>query len=41
MNRLRIGVIGAGLWGGNHAHTFNVLPETDLVASAILMRAGR
>src|ERR1044072_9060220 len=31
MNRLRMGVIGAGLWGGNHAHTFNVLPETELV----------
>lgn len=31
MNKLRMGVIGAGLWGGNHAHTFNVLPETELV----------
>ncbi|MBX5013688.1 Gfo/Idh/MocA family oxidoreductase [Rhizobium lentis] len=31
MSKLRMGVIGAGLWGGNHAHTFNVLPETELV----------
>ncbi|AGB73430.1 MULTISPECIES: Gfo/Idh/MocA family protein [Rhizobium] len=31
MSKLRIGVIGAGLWGNNHAHTFNVLPETELV----------
>ncbi|UWU25698.1 Gfo/Idh/MocA family oxidoreductase (plasmid) [Rhizobium sp. CB3060] len=30
MSKLRIGVIGAGLWGNNHAHTFNVLPETEL-----------
>lgn len=32
MTKLRMGVIGAGLWGTNHAHTFNVLPETELVA---------
>lgn len=31
MSKLRMGVIGAGLWGNNHAHTFNVLPETELV----------
>lgn len=31
MSRLRMGVIGAGLWGNNHAHTFNVLSETELV----------
>ncbi|MFC3075922.1 Gfo/Idh/MocA family protein [Shinella pollutisoli] len=31
MTKLRMGVIGAGLWGNNHAHTFNVLPETELV----------
>jgi predicted dehydrogenase len=27
-----MGVIGAGLWGNNHAHAFTVLPETELVA---------
>jgi predicted dehydrogenase len=27
-----MGIIGAGLWGNNHAHTFNVLPETEVVA---------
>jgi predicted dehydrogenase len=26
-----MGVIGAGLWGSNHAHTFKVLPDTELV----------
>jgi predicted dehydrogenase len=31
MTKLRMGVIGAGLWGANHAHTFSVLPETELV----------
>ncbi|WP_413737891.1 Gfo/Idh/MocA family protein [Sodalis sp. RH21] len=32
MSKLRVGVVGAGLWGSNHAHAFNVLPETELVA---------
>jgi predicted dehydrogenase len=32
MTKLRMGVIGAGLWGNNHAHTFNILPETELMA---------
>ena len=32
MTKLRMGVVGAGLWGSNHAHAFNVLPETELVA---------
>jgi predicted dehydrogenase len=32
MDKLRIGVIGAGLWGGNHARVFTTLPETELVA---------
>jgi predicted dehydrogenase len=31
MTKLRMGVIGAGLWGNNHAHTFSVLPDTELV----------
>ncbi|RUX07038.1 Gfo/Idh/MocA family oxidoreductase [Mesorhizobium sp. M8A.F.Ca.ET.059.01.1.1] len=31
MSKLRMGVIGAGLWGNNHAHTFQVLPETELI----------
>lgn len=32
MQRLRMGVVGAGLWGANHAHVFTTLPETELVA---------
>ncbi|GGE15041.1 dehydrogenase [Aureimonas endophytica] len=32
MSKLRMGVVGAGLWGANHAHAFNTLPETELVA---------
>lgn len=32
MDRLRVGVIGAGLWGANHARVFATLPETELVA---------
>lgn len=32
MQQLRMGVIGAGLWGHNHARVFNVLSETELVA---------
>lgn len=32
MDKLRIGVIGAGLWGGNHARVFTTLAETELVA---------
>jgi len=27
-----MGVVGAGLWGANHAHVFTTLPETELVA---------
>lgn len=32
MTTLRMGVIGAGLWGANHARVFTTLPETELVA---------
>ena len=32
MDRLRVGVIGAGLWGSNHARVFATLPDTELVA---------
>ncbi len=32
MTKLRMGVVGAGLWGTNHARAFNTLPETELVA---------
>jgi len=32
MDKLRMGVVGAGLWGGNHARVFTSLPETELVA---------
>lgn len=32
MSSLRMGIIGAGLWGGNHARVFTTLPETELVA---------
>ena len=47
MDKLRMGVIGAGLWGANHARVFTTLPETELVAvcdtdpaRAEAMRAG-
>lgn len=30
--KLGIGIVGAGLWGANHARVFNILPQTDLVA---------
>lgn len=32
MTKLRMGVVGAGLWGANHARVFGALPETELVA---------
>lgn len=32
MSTLHMGIIGAGLWGGNHARVFTTLPETELVA---------
>jgi predicted dehydrogenase len=32
MRTLKIGIIGAGLWGANHAHVFKVLPQTEVVA---------
>lgn len=40
MQRLRMGVIGAGLWGSNHARVFSVLPEAELIAVCDL-DAGR
>ena len=47
MQKLRMGIVGAGLWGANHARVFNVLPETELVAvcdiseaRAATMKAG-
>jgi predicted dehydrogenase len=32
MKTLKIGIVGAGLWGANHARVFRVLPQTDVVA---------
>ena len=32
MRTLKVGVVGAGLWGSNHARVFNALPQTELVA---------
>ena len=32
MEPLRVGVIGAGLWGAQHAHVFTRLPRTELAA---------
>jgi len=32
MAKLRVGVVGAGLWGANHVRAFRTLPETELVA---------
>lgn len=31
-NRLKVGIIGSGIWGGQHAHVFSTLPNTELVA---------
>ena len=31
-DQLRIGVIGAGLWGSQHTHVFSTLAQTELVA---------
>jgi len=32
MTKLRVGVVGAGVWGANHVRAFRTLPETDLIA---------
>jgi predicted dehydrogenase len=32
MDRLRVGVVGAGLWGSNHARVFGTLERTELAA---------
>jgi len=32
MRRLKVGVVGGGLWGANHARVFDALPQTELVA---------
>jgi predicted dehydrogenase len=29
---LKVGIVGAGLWGANHARVFGVLPQTEVVA---------
>ena len=31
-DRLRVGVIGAGIWGRHHAHVFAALPQCELAA---------
>jgi predicted dehydrogenase len=32
MRTLKIGIVGAGLWGANHARVFKILPQTEVVA---------
>jgi predicted dehydrogenase len=32
MRTLKVGIVGAGLWGANHARVFNVLSQTEVVA---------
>lgn len=32
VRKLKVGIIGAGTWGANHAKVFNALPQTELVA---------
>lgn len=32
MRKLKVGIIGAGIWGANHAKVFNTLPQASLVA---------
>src|SRR5512134_601196 len=41
MNRVRVGVIGAGAWGKNHVRTLGSLPETELAAVCDLDPAVR
>jgi predicted dehydrogenase len=35
---LKVAVIGAGIWGGQHAYVFSTLPQTELVAVCDLDR---
>jgi predicted dehydrogenase len=32
MRTLKVGIVGAGLWGANHARVFKALPQTEIVA---------
>ena len=32
MKKFKVGIVGAGLWGANHAHVFGILPQTEIVA---------
>jgi predicted dehydrogenase len=32
MKQFRVGIVGAGLWGANHARVFGTLPQTKVVA---------
>jgi predicted dehydrogenase len=41
MNRVRVGVIGAGAWGKNHVRTLAALPETELAGVCDLDPAVR
>ncbi len=32
MRTLKVGIVGAGLWGANHSRVFRTLPQTEVVA---------
>jgi predicted dehydrogenase len=32
MKTLKVGIVGAGLWGANHSRVFTILPQTEVVA---------
>ena len=38
MRTLKVGIVGAGLWGANHSRVFTTLPQTEVVAVCDISR---
>src|ERR1700690_3823444 len=38
LRTLKVGIIGAGLWGANHSRVFRTLPQTEVVAVCDISR---